>query len=108
MKYLLMTPELFATEGGIARILRLYLKGLCELSADGDTVSLLSLNDRVGDSTDLRRYSNGRFQEWQVCSRRKLEFVKATFRMGMNSDVIVCGHIGQLPVAWLVSKLRPR
>jgi phosphatidyl-myo-inositol dimannoside synthase len=28
--------------------------------------------------------------------------------MGMASDKIICGHIGQLPLAWMVSKLRPK
>jgi phosphatidyl-myo-inositol dimannoside synthase len=107
VKSLLLTPELFANEGGIARILRLYLKALCEISEDGDSVRFLSLNDRVVDSTDLRRYSSNSLVEWQVCSRGKLRFIRAAIRMGRESDRIICGHVAQLPVAWLVAKLRP-
>jgi glycosyltransferase involved in cell wall biosynthesis len=107
VKYLLLAPELFANDGGIARILRLYLKALCELSAEGDGVRFLSLNDRVVDSTDLRRYSGNGILEWEVCSRSKLRYIRAALRMGMASDRIVCGHVALLPLAWLVSKLRP-
>ena len=35
MKVLLLSPELFLHEGGIARIMRLYLKALCELAGPG-------------------------------------------------------------------------
>ena len=108
MNYLLLAPELFITDGGIARILRLYLKALCELSSDADEVRFVALNDNIADSTDLRRYSNQRLLNWEACSRSKLRFIRAAFRMSKDSDRIVCGHVAQLPVAWLVSKLRPR
>ncbi len=108
MKTLLLAPELFTADGGIARILRLYLKALCETAGPNDTVDLIALNDRVMDSGDLARYSNARLGDWRVCSRDKADFVKAAIRAGMRSDRIICGHVAQLPVAWAVSKLRPK
>jgi phosphatidylinositol alpha-1,6-mannosyltransferase len=105
---LLLTPELFATEGGIARILRLYLKALCELSLDNGGVRLLSLNDNVVDSSELRSYSNESLVEWEVCGRRKLRFCFAALRMSRKSDRVICGHVAQLPVVWLASILNPR
>jgi phosphatidyl-myo-inositol dimannoside synthase len=107
-KVLLLAPELFASEGGIPRILRLYLKALCELSAPIGHVDLLVLNDDVFDSRDLRRYSDARLQAWEACCRRKTRFVRSTLTMSRRADQIVCGHIGQLPVAWLAQRLRPR
>jgi glycosyltransferase involved in cell wall biosynthesis len=104
---LLLTPDLFSGDGGIARILRLYLKAMCELSGESDSVRLVSLNDRVLDSTDKRRYSNGRLVEWEVCSRSKVEFCEAALRMGLRSERIVCGHIAQLPLALALSRLWP-
>ena len=74
MDSLLLTPDLFSGDGGISRILRLYLKALCELSGDGEVVRLVSLNDRILDSTDKRRYSNDKLVEWEVCSRSKVDF----------------------------------
>ena len=108
MKTLLLAPELFTADGGIARILRLYLKALCEMAGPDDTVDLIALNDRVMDSADLAKYSNARMGGWRVCSRDKVAFVKAAIRAGLSSDRIICGHVAQLPVAWAVSKLRPK
>jgi phosphatidyl-myo-inositol dimannoside synthase len=105
---LLLTPELFSSEGGIVRILRLYLKALCELSGEGESVRLLSLNDSVMDSTELHHYSTAALAEWQVCNRRHLAFCLAAWRLSRKSDRVICGHVAQLPVVWLASKLNPR
>jgi phosphatidyl-myo-inositol dimannoside synthase len=107
VKSLLLAPELFTGEGGITRILRLYLKALCELSGKGDRVRFVSLNDRTVDSEMLRRYSGDSLVEWVACDRSKLAFIRAALRLGMRSDRIVCGHIAQLPVAWAASLLHP-
>jgi len=106
MNTLLLTPDLFASEGGIPRILRLYLKALCELSEPTGTVSVVSLNDITFDSRDLRRYSNARLADWAACDHRKLRFLKAAKRMSTGAELIVCGHVAQLPVAWAMRKLR--
>jgi len=108
MNTLLLAPELFASEGGIARILRLYLKALCELSEPTGSVSLVSLNDATFDSRELRRYSSARLADWAACDRSKIAFVKAALRMSENAVLIVCGHVAQLPVAWAMRKLRRR
>ena len=106
MNTLLLAPELFASEGGISRILRLYLKALCELSEPDGSVSIVAFNDPTFDSRDLRRYTNGRLADWAACDRSKIAFVKAAQRMSAKADLIVCGHIAQLPVAWAMRKLR--
>jgi len=89
-------------------MLRLYLKALCEISGHGDAVRLLSLNDQLLDSTDLRRYSNGGLVEWEVCSRNKVRFCEAALRMGVRSGRIVCGHVAQLPLAWAACRFSQR
>jgi len=105
---LLMTPEIFSSVGGIPHILQLYLKALCDLAAaDGRAVRLLSLNDPALDSGDLRRNSNQTLEDWYVCNRRIRRFVRQAWRMSRGCDRVVCGHIGQLPVAWLVKCFRP-
>lgn len=108
MNSLLLAPELFKSEGGIARMLRLYLKGMCEISGPGDRARFLSLNDSDIDSGELRHYSNDRLTNWEAFDRAKLPFSAEAFRMGLHSDRIVCGHIGLLPLAWAVAKLRPK
>lgn len=90
------------------RILRLYLRALCEIAAKEGTVSFISLNDRTVDSAELRRYSGANLVEWVGCGRSKLAFIRASLRIGRHSDRIVCGHIAQLPLAWAASLLNPR
>lgn len=107
MKLVLLAPELFASEGGIARILRLYLKACCETSAPGDEVRLVVLNDAQFDTLDARRYSDERLSDWAMCARRKPAFVRAALRAARSADLLICGHIAQLPVAWLCRRLNP-
>ena len=108
MKPLLLAPELFKGEGGIARILRLYLKALCDLSVDGGGVRAASLNDGPVDPGELGRYSGASLVEWKGCAGSKAAFCWAALRMGLRSDTIVCGHVAQLPLAWAAATLRPR
>jgi glycosyltransferase involved in cell wall biosynthesis len=108
MNILLLAPELFTGGGGIPRILRLYLKAVCERSGGADNVRFISLNDRVMDSIELKRYSTDRLVEWEVCSRKKASFIRGALQMGRRSDVIVCGHVAQLPVAWAASRINRR
>ena len=102
MKTLLLAPELFTTNGGIPRMLRLYLKALCELTPEGAAhhVGFVALNDATASSGDLRRYSTPALTHWEACQRRKGRFVRATLRHSRPGQRIVCGHVAQLPVAW--------
>jgi phosphatidyl-myo-inositol dimannoside synthase len=108
VKSLLLAPELFSSGGGITRILRLYLKALCEDSGNHDEVRFVSLNDRMVATGDLRRFSTDRLAGWEVCNRGRLQFIFSAFKMGLRSDRIICGHVAQLPVAWAISLLRPK
>jgi phosphatidylinositol alpha-1,6-mannosyltransferase len=108
MKTTLFAPELFTGGGGIPRILRLYLKALCDSAGTVDRVRLVSLNDRVVDSSELKRYASDSLVEWEVCNRRKLPFIVAALRMARRSDTVVCGHIAQLPVAMAAARLNSR
>ena len=108
MKTLLLAPELFHAEGGIARILRSYLKALCEMAGEGDRVHCLALNDGAPAGAKADRFIHARIGEQVGCRRSKLGFIRQTFRLGWNSDRVVCGHLHQLPVVWLVSLFRPR
>lgn len=107
MKILLLFPELFSSEGGIPRILRLYLKAVCELAEPDGEVRLVVLNDKTIDSTDLRSFASDRLTDWEACRRSKAHFIRAALQFSRNVDLVICGHIGQLPVAWL-AQLRYR
>lgn len=105
---LLMAPEIFASEGGIPRILQIYLQALCDLDQPGHAVRLLALNDTAVDSLDLRRCAPRGLDDWYVCSRNKSRFVRAALRLSRGCNRIICGHVAQLPVAWLASRLHRR
>ena len=107
MKTLLLAPELFTTDSGIPRILRLYLKALCELAGEKDRVRFVALNDANIDSADLRPYSGRALAEWTACNRDKKQFVRDALSLSRDAKLIICGHVAQLPVAWLASLLRP-
>lgn len=108
MNTLLLAPELFTTDSGIPRILRLYLKAICDLSSEKDRVRFVSLNDTQVDSADLRPYvTEQALDQWRACSRDKKQFIRDTLRLSSGVKLIVCGHVAQLPVAWLASWLRP-
>jgi asparagine synthase (glutamine-hydrolysing) len=103
-----ITSELFSSVGGIQRISQLYLKALCELDAEtGRGVRLISLNDPVLDSGDIRRCSPGGLDDWVVCNRRKGRFVREALRMSRGCGRLVCGHAALLPAAWLARRLNP-
>ncbi len=105
---LLLAPEIFSSGGGIARILQLYLKALCEQAAErGSTVRIVALNDALVDSSDLRRYANPVLADWFVCNRHKFRFIRGVLAMSRGCGRIVCGHVAQLPVAWAAQKIRP-
>jgi glycosyltransferase involved in cell wall biosynthesis len=108
MDSLLLAPELLTGDGGIVRMLRLYLKALCELSKEGDTVRLVSLNDRDWDSAVLRNYSNPSLVGIEACNKSRRRFVMGALRWGARSNRIVCGHVAQLPVAWAASRFGRR
>lgn len=105
---LLLAPEIFASEGGIPRILQLYLRALCDRSAVTGSVRLLALNDHGISADALRRCGADTVGEAVGCAGNKTRFVRAALRMSRGSDVIICGHVAQLPVAWLAQRVNPR
>ena len=108
MRALLLSPELFLAEGGIARIMRLYLKALCETAGPGGRVDSIVLNDQPGRDERLSRYVDAHLGEHIGCARRKLRYITETIRLGRHADVIVCGHLHHLAIARLAKFFNPR
>jgi len=108
MNYLLLSPELFRHEGGIARIMRLYLKALCETAAPGSRVDSVVLNDAPATDPRLGRYTNDRLGEQVGCDHDKLRFIRQTLRLARQADILICAHLHQLPIAWLAAKANSR
>ncbi len=108
MKVLLLSPELFRHEGGIARIMRLYLKALCEIAGPTGRVDSVVLNDQPGHEPRLADYTNDRLGEHVGCDYRKLRFLRSTLRLSRRADLLICSHLHQLPITWLAAKLDSR
>ena len=108
MKILLLSPELFLAEGGIARIMRLYLKALCEIAGPAGRVDSIVLNDQPGRDERLARYADGRLGQHIGCARNKMRFIRETMRLARHADVLVCGHMHHLALARLVKVFNPR
>lgn len=107
MKIVLLTPELFRSEGGIARIMRVYLKALCEICGPAGRVTSLALNDDAGQAARLEHYTNDHLVRHIGADRHKVQFVMRAIQMGQDADWIVCGHIGQLIAARLAKVFNP-
>jgi asparagine synthase (glutamine-hydrolysing) len=105
---LLLAPEIFASEGGIPRILQTYLKALGEIDAPDHRIRLLALNDAPETPAALALAGGRAVESWQGCRRNKAQFVRAALRLSRGCDRIICGHIGQLPVAWIARRMNPR
>ena len=108
MNILLLTPELFLADGGIARIMRLYLKAACELCGPGGRVDSLVLNDQPGRDPRLARYANERLGEQLGCAGGKLRFITQAVGLARRADLLICGHLHHLPVAQLARRFNPR
>lgn len=107
MKILLLSPELFLAEGGIARIMRLYLKALCEFCGASGQVDVVVLNDSPGHDERLPTYSNENLRHIVGCRRGKLNFIRHVLTLGHHCDILICGHLHQLAVARLVRFFNP-
>jgi glycosyltransferase involved in cell wall biosynthesis len=107
MKTLLLVPDLYAGEGGIARIMRLYLKALADLAAAGDTVSYLALLDGKVPNERLLTDLGGKEVKGEVCARNKWRFLLRGVRRAAQADRVVCGHVHHLIIARLAKWLRP-
>jgi len=108
MKYLLLSPELFLADGGIARIMRIYLKALCEGGGADDEVYSLVLTDPPGGDPRLEHYSNRQLKHHHGCAGSKFEFITQAVRIGRHVDVLICGHLHHLAIARLAQVFNPK
>ena len=108
MKAVLLAPEFAASDGGIQRILRLYLSALAEDRAH-TSLSLVALNDSPADLARLPISAsdrlNGKPLATAAASRSKAAFSRAAWAACSGASRVVCGHVGLLPVAAVA--LRP-
>lgn len=107
MKTLLLVPDLFAGEGGIARIMRLYLKACVELAQPKDDVSYLALLDKAVPAERVTELLGGKTVQGRHCSRSKLRFLWRGITEGAKCDQVICGHVHHLIVPRIAKVFRP-
>ncbi len=107
MNTLLLLPALFASDGGIERIVRLYVRAAGELSRPGEHVDVIVLNDRLPPDARLDAYRTPALRPPVVCGRRKLSFVWQVLKRARGTGRIICGHVNLLRVAHLARRLNP-
>lgn len=106
IQQILICPELFRAEGGIARISRLYLQALCEIRSA--PLRLIVLNDRTLPSTALRRYGGQRLVLAEPCGASKWKFTKALMQASRAGTHVLSTHVHLLPTVWLARLAHPR
>jgi phosphatidylinositol alpha-1,6-mannosyltransferase len=107
MRDLVISPDLFRSEGGIARIMRLYLRALCDAAGPKDEVECRVLLD-AGDTLAQARDTVGpRLGSIRNAGGSKLRFAWDVLRAGVGADRIFCGHVHHLILARLATLLRP-
>jgi phosphatidylinositol alpha-1,6-mannosyltransferase len=107
MKTLVITPEVFASEGGISRILRLYIRALSEDCAEDATLEIVSLKDTRADIGRMPEATGPCRVRIRGYNDHKITFSVAALLEGTKSDRILCGHLHQLVIAWAAKRLRP-
>ena len=106
MSSLLIAPEVFAREGGIARIMRSYLLALAELAPPA---RLIVLNDNAAAVQRVPRYlQTHRLTPLVMAGRSKLRFLFACLRHAHKSDHVLCGHLHLAPLLRLIKLWRPK
>lgn len=101
MKTLLICPDLFNAEGGIARIMRLYLRALCEQAAPGDEVGCVTQLDDGDTSARLKSLLGDHRAHVDNCGRSRLRFLFFVLLRSRGCRRIVCGHLHELIIARL-------
>jgi glycosyltransferase involved in cell wall biosynthesis len=99
--------DLFSAEGGIARILRLYMRVVGELGQPGDEVRYVALNDSGDTSTLARRYIGENLAGLENCERSKLAYFLISLLRGAKADRLICGHMHHLILARFAAVINP-
>lgn len=102
----LLCPELFQTDGGIARVSRLYLQALSEMAAK--PLHLVVLNDSSLPPASLARYGGTSLASAEGCSRSKWRFMRALMRACGRRAHMLSTHVHLLPAVWLARVALPR
>lgn len=104
-KYLFLTLRIFSATGGIERMCRILGKALSDLTSktiSGFTV--FSLYDACKTEMDYPYFSNDSYKRFGT---NKFNFILASVKKALKSDVIVLSHVNLIAVGWLIKIISP-
>ena len=103
---LFLTLRVFSATGGIEKVCRLAGKALDELSAEpgGRGIKVFSLYDDTGDVNE-QYFPAGIFAGF---GRHRTNFLRAAFREGLNSRMVILSHVNLLIVGYIIKILSPK
>jgi phosphatidyl-myo-inositol dimannoside synthase len=104
MKAVLVCPELFASEGGIPRILRLYALAMAEDPTHTE-VAVIVLNDPPPPPASGRFAPSDRIR-YVLAARSRVRFARAVLGETRTAGRWVVGHLHLLPLVRLASLVR--
>jgi phosphatidylinositol alpha-1,6-mannosyltransferase len=104
MNTVLLLPGLFSSQGGIERMLRLYVRAVGELAQPTDRVDVIVWNDSPADAGKLAPYRTPQVASFTGCRRNRLTCVWQTIRHARRSQRLICGHVNLLRLAHLARK----
>ena len=99
MRILVLIPDGFGGRGGIAKFNRDFITALCTHPQCSEVVAIpRRIVDRPENLPDkITHITSG--------IKNKLAYIRAVFQTIRNSskfDLIICGHLYMMPLAWLV------
>lgn len=107
MRVLILCPELFRSEGGIARMMRLYARAACD-DPNVTSVELVVLHDHEIPEAKLTLYTGPKLARATGCGGSRFAFGLQVLRAMQRADRVICGHIHLLPLAWLARGISSR
>jgi glycosyltransferase involved in cell wall biosynthesis len=102
---LFLSLRIFSATGGIEKVCRIFGKALFEITFSGNcSLEIYSSHDASIQATNNAYFPSEYFRGF---GNKRLEFLIASFRKGIKSDVVILSHINLLPIGWLIKSFSP-
>ncbi|HEX2101099.1 MAG TPA: glycosyltransferase family 4 protein, partial [Candidatus Synoicihabitans sp.] len=107
MSTMLLAPALFASEGGIERMMRLYLRALDE-NPSAHPLTLATLNDTAADRSRLYAATHAPVARYLPGNRSRVAFALRVLLAARSCRTLICGHLHLWPLAGFAGRVHPR
>ena len=107
MRTLFVLPDLFRADGGIARVMRLYVKAVGQDCIPGDKVDVVPLLDEGDTLPSVRALLGPALGNLDNCAGSRFRFAMLVLWRALEADRLICGHVFHLILARLARLVRP-